>query len=122
MSLRVTTSKVEPDIVVLHFCGTMTIGPETHALEWLLRRLLRRGETKLIFDLAGIDQIDAEAALFIVRCFFVVRAAGGELRFAGASPDLIRPFKRTMLDTLFLFDPTVGAACEHFTDGAKTPG
>ena len=122
MSLRVTTSKVEPDIVVLHFSGTMTIGPETHTLEWLLHRLLRRGETKLIFDLAGVDQIDADAAGFLVRCFFAVRGAGGELRFAGASTDFVRPFKRTMLDTLFLFDPTVAAACEHFTDGATTPG
>lgn len=59
MSLRVTTSKVESDIVVLHFSGTMTIGPETHAREWLLRRLLCREETKWIFDLAGVDRIDA---------------------------------------------------------------
>jgi hypothetical protein len=67
MSLRVTTSNIETGIVLLHPAGHMTIGPETDNLEWLLRSLLREGQTKLILDLAGVDQIDA---LFLVRCFF----------------------------------------------------
>ena len=119
MSLRVTTSKVEPDIVVLHLAGIMTIGPETGALESLLHDLLDQKTKKLIFDLAGVPQIDADAALFLVRCFFAVRGAGGELRFAGAKPDVARPFKRTMLDTLLTFDPTVAAACANFAGGSN---
>jgi anti-sigma B factor antagonist len=119
MTLRVTSSKVEPDIVVLHLSGTTTIGPETDALELLVRDLLNRS-SRLVFDLAGVDEIDADAALFFVRCFFAVQGAGGELRFAGASARVVRPFKRAMLDSLLPFDPTVAAAFEHFTRGAKT--
>jgi hypothetical protein len=52
VSIRVTNSKVEPDIVLLHLAGRMTVSPETDNLEWLLRSLLRQGESKLIFDLA----------------------------------------------------------------------
>ena len=121
MSLRVTTSRLEPDIVVVHLAGRMEIGPETESLEWLLRGLLAQGETKLIFDLAGVEQIDADAALFLVRCFFAVRGPGGELRFAAARPGVLRPFHSTMLDTLLPFDPTVAAACEHFRGGSR-PG
>lgn len=84
MALRVTTLRVEPEIVVLHLGGSIAISPETDALEWLLYDLLRQGERRLIFDLADIDQIDADAALFVVRCFFAVRGSGGELRFAAA--------------------------------------
>jgi anti-anti-sigma factor len=122
MSFRVTTSKVEPDIVVLHLAGFMTTGPETEALESLLRDLLSRKNTKMVFDLAGIIDIDPEAALFLVRCFFAARGSGGELRFAAASPDVARPFRRTMLDTLLPFDPTVAAACEHFRAKSSTAG
>jgi hypothetical protein len=53
MTLRVTTSNVEPDIVVLHLSGTTTIGPETDALELLVRDLLNRS-SRLVFDLAGV--------------------------------------------------------------------
>jgi hypothetical protein len=77
MSIRVTNSKVGPDIVLLHLAGHVAISEETDALEWLLRSLLHQGENKLILDLAGVDQIDADAALFLVRCFFTVRGSGG---------------------------------------------
>jgi anti-anti-sigma regulatory factor len=97
----------------------MAVGQETDALEWHLRSFLRQYEMKLIFDLAGVDHIDADAALFLVRCFFATRGAGGELRFAAARPDVLRPFKATMLDTLLSFDPTVAVACEHFRSSSQ---
>lgn len=121
VTLRVTTSRVEPDIVILHLFGSMTIGVETYDLEWLVRDLIQEGERKLIFDLAGVDQIDADAALFLVRCFFAARGSGGELRFAAARPDVVRPFHATMLDTLLSFDPTVTFACERFRASSQ-PG
>ena len=122
MTLQVTTSRVDPDVVILHLVGGMSIGAETNDLEWLLRDLLRQGERKLIFDLVGVVQIDADAALFLVRCFFATRGFGGELRFAGASAHVARPFHTTMLDTLLPFDPTVTAACEHFKGRSTAAG
>lgn len=122
MSIRVTTSKIAPDIVLLHLAGHLSINEETNNLEWQLRSLLGQGESKLIFDLADIDQIDADAALFLVRCFFAARGSGGELRFAAARPSVVRPFRATTLDTLLPFDPTVTVACEHFAGGKKTGG
>ena len=120
MSLQVETSKVEPDIVVLHLSGSMTIGPVTDALESLLHDLLDRRTSKLVFDLSGVDYIASAATLFLVRCFFRARETGGELRFAGARAQVVHPFKKAMLDTLLPFDPTVAAACEHFTGKAAT--
>jgi anti-anti-sigma regulatory factor len=70
----------------------------------------------------GVDQIDADAALVLVRCFFTARGSGGELRFAAARPDVVRPFRATTLDTLLPFDPTVTAACEHFRAGCPPVG
>jgi len=121
MSLHVTTSNAKPGIVLLHLAGHIAISDETDALEWLLCSFLRLGENKLIFDLAGVGQIDPDAALFLVRCSFRVRGSGGELRFAAARPDVLRPFSATTLDAVLSFDPTIAAACEYFRDGSR-PG
>lgn len=121
MSFLVRTSTVKPDILVLHLSGRMAISAETEALEWRLRGLLRQDEKKLIFDLAGVDAIDADAAVFLVRCYFAARGFGAELRFAGASAHVLRPFQTTALDSLLPFDPTVTAAVQHFR-GEMTMG
>jgi anti-anti-sigma factor len=122
MSLQVTTSNVEPDIVVLHLGGTMTIGPEADALESLLLDLWAQKTTKLIFDLAAPDDIEASATVFLVRCFFRKLSASGQLRFAAANEQVLRLFRTAMLDTLLPFDPTVVAACEHFRAKSSTTG
>jgi anti-sigma B factor antagonist len=111
MSFRVTTSNVEPDIVVLHLSGSITISPEAEALESVLLDLLGEKIRRLVFDLAGIDAIEPAATVFLIRCFFRTRSAGGQLRFAGANEQVLRPFRTAMLDTLLPFDPTVACVC-----------
>jgi anti-anti-sigma regulatory factor len=80
MSLQVETTKVEPDIVVAHLSGSLTLG-ETEELTSLVGDLLVRGEKKLIFDLSGIRQIDSVGSVTIVRCFFAAKEVGSQLRF-----------------------------------------
>ena len=118
MSLRVTSSNVEPDIVILHLHGSMIIGPETDALESLLLDLLGAKTRKLVFDLTGIAEIEPAATVIHVRCFVRTRSAGGQLRFAGAHGQVLRPFKTASLHTLLPFDLTVATACKQF--GVKT--
>jgi anti-anti-sigma factor len=120
MSLRVRTSKIESDILVLRLYGSVTTDSESHELESRIHRLLRRGEKRLIFDLAGVDQIDAGGGLLLVRCFLTICGSGGEVRFAAASADVVRSVHRTMLDSLLPFDATVAASREYFTRGAGT--
>jgi anti-anti-sigma factor len=119
VSLQAEATKVEPDIVVVHLSGSMTLG-ETEELTSLVGDLLVRGEKKLIFDLSGIRQIDSVGGVTIVRCFFAAKEVGSQLRFASAGVNVIRFFQSTHLDTLLPFDPTVVAACEHFIVGSKT--
>jgi anti-anti-sigma factor len=120
MSLRVTTSTIEPDIVVLHLCGSMIASPETDALESLLLDLLNEKIRKLVFDLSAMDEIELPATVVLVRCFFRTRSAGGQLRFAGAGERVLRPFQTAALDTLLPFDSTVAAACDQFTRQTKS--
>jgi hypothetical protein len=99
MSLQVTTPKVEPDIVVLHPSRSITRGPQADAIESHLNDLLRRGERKLIFDLADLDRIGPDPVLFIARSIIAVRQCGGELRFAAVEAQVPRLFKRNCAPT-----------------------
>ena len=117
MSLRVAASKVEPDIVVLHLSGSLTLGPDTDALESRVRNLIGQGDEKIIFELSGVERIDSIGGVTLVRCFFAAREAGGALRIAGASPTVQRLFNIVQAEAVIPLYPNVAAACENFTTG-----
>jgi anti-anti-sigma factor len=119
VNLQARISKVEPDIVVVYLSGDIILG-EAEELDSLVRDLLVQGEKKLIFELSGVVRIDSVGGMTVVRCLFVVRDAGGELRFAGAGENVVGLFKNTQFATALPFDSTLAAACEHFAGGAKT--
>ena len=86
MSLQIQTTRVEPDIVVVHLSGSITSGPESQAVvEPLVRDLLNQSEKKLIFDLTGVEETDSTGLKIIIHCFLAARTAGAELRLASAS-------------------------------------
>ena len=116
MSLRVETSKVEPNIVVLHFSGSLTIG-ETDALEPHVCNLIGRGDKKIIFELSAVERIDSVGGVTLVRCYFAAREAGGDLRLACPSPNVQRLFKGIQVEKVILLYSTVAAACEDLTAG-----
>jgi len=116
VSLQIQTTRVEPDIVVVHLSGSITSGPESQAVvEPLVRDLLNQSEKKLIFDLTGVEETDSTGLKIIIHCFLAARTAGAELRLASASANVARLFKITRLDTVLPWYPTVAAACEGFT-------
>ena len=115
MSLQIKTTRVEPDIVVVHLNGRMTSRLGSGIVEPVVTDLLNQNHKKLIFDLTGVEEIDSTGANIIIECFLAVRKAGGGLRLAGASPRTARLFKITRLDTVFSCYPTVASACERFT-------
>ena len=117
MSLRVETSKVEPDIVVLQLSGSMTLGLETDALQRRILNLMSLGDKKLIFDLSGITRIDSAGGVALVRCFFAAREAGGGLRLAGASVSVQRLFNIIQVEAVIPLYASVAAACENFSSG-----
>jgi hypothetical protein len=51
VSLQIRTTRVEPDIVVVHLSGRITSGQDRGLVEPLVNDLLNQNEKKLIFDL-----------------------------------------------------------------------
>ena len=110
MSVKIQSSKIEPDIVVVRLLGNLTVTSEGHLVEPLLKDLLQQGTRKLIFDLRGVEHMDSSGVELIYSCSSAVRAAGGQLRLAGASKRVLRLFSITRLDTVMSFCETVAEA------------
>ena len=114
MRLQVQTVRIEPDITVVRLIGRLFTRREGQALEVLVEELVSRGEKKLIFDLCGIDEISSMACGILMRCYFLARSAGGQLRLATANPNVVRLCRIAQLNTMLPFYPTVLAASMHF--------
>ena len=119
MSLQSSTSRIEPDIVVIHLSGSLSAWPETQAGLPHIDDLLLQNQKKLILDLTGVEHIDSSGLQVIFDSFSQVRKSGGALRLAGANDRVARPFKLTRLDTILPFYPTVAAACQDFSITAQ---
>ena len=120
MSLEFSTSRVDPDIVVVQLTGSILLWPEGQI--GVIQKLLEQNERKLILDLSGIEHMDSSGAELMFECFNTVKKTGGELRFAAPKSRVARLFQVTRLDTILPFYPTVAAACESFTGLGKTDG
>ena len=119
MSMRIQSSKIGPDIVVVQLSGNVTLMPENQINDPFINDLLERQEKKVIFDLAGVEHMDSSGVQLMVQCAAAVRKAGGELHLAAANARVARLFQITRLDSLLPLYPTVSTACEAFTAGPK---
>jgi anti-sigma B factor antagonist len=105
---------VDSGIVVLEISGTLTLGRDCQQVEWQLEDLLREKETKVVLDVAGLNQIDSTGVGIVVMCSGKLKKAGGELRLAGASGMVEKVLKMTSIDQIIHFYPTAAAATENF--------
>jgi anti-sigma B factor antagonist len=112
--LKIETKQVQPDIVILEIAGRITLGGESKQLEWAVDKLLGEGRKKVIFDIAGVTNIDSTGIGIIVVSSGKLKKAGGELRVAAASAHVEEVLKMTNLDQIVGLHPTTAAAAASF--------
>jgi|SRR5271168_3950570 len=112
--LKIQTKHLPPDIVVLEIAGKITLGMESKQLEWALETLASEGRKKVIFDLAGVTNIDSTGIGIIVMSSAKLKKAGGELRVAGATAHVGEVLKMTNVDQIVVLHPTTEAAAAGF--------
>jgi anti-sigma B factor antagonist len=112
--LDIQTKHVQPDIVVLEITGRITLGRESKQLEWAVESLVGEGRKKVIFDLAGVSNIDSTGIGIIVMSAAKLKKAEGELRVAGATAHVEDVLKMTNIDQIVVLHPTTAAAAASF--------
>ncbi len=112
--LEIQNKQLAPDIVVLEIAGRITLGRESKQLEWAVETLVGEGRKKVIFDIAGVTNVDSTGIGIIVMSSGKLKQAGGELRVAGASPHVGEVMKTTNVDRIVGLHPTTAAAAAGF--------
>ena len=110
MSVKIQSSKIEPDITVVRAAGNITVGSDGQMLEPYVKDLLEQGVRKLILDLSGVDHLDSSGVELIFACSSAVKAVGAQLRIVGASKRVLRLFAITRIDSVLSFNATVDEA------------
>ncbi|MBZ5578100.1 MAG: STAS domain-containing protein [Acidobacteriia bacterium] len=114
MSLKIETSRIDGEILLVRLSGSLTRWGEQSLDEPWIHDFLCRGEKKLIVDLSGIGPMDSSGVQLLYECFAAARSAGGELRLVGANTRVARLFQITRLNTVLPFHLTIASACEGF--------
>ncbi len=114
MSLVIQSKQIEPDLTVVEMSGKITMGDDCKQIESTTQKLLSESRKKIIFDLSGVTHIDSSAIGTIVKLAAQVKAAGGELRVASASPHINQLLKITNVSRIISLHPTIAAAAKEF--------
>jgi anti-sigma B factor antagonist len=112
--LEIQTKDLPPDILVLEIKGRITLGRESKQLEWAVENLVGEGRKKVIFDLAGVTNVDSTGIGIIVMSSGKLKKAGGELRVAGATAHVEDVLKMTNIDQIVVLHSTTAAAAANF--------
>lgn len=108
--MEISHNEITPGTVVVTIAGKIMRGPESEQIVSLVDDLVRKGNKKFVFDLAGVSRIDSTGIGRFIASYNSVAPLGGEIRMAAATGHLLQAFHVSMLDTVFPFYPSVEAA------------
>ncbi len=109
--MEIQQKQIEPHIAALELSGRMVMGRESQRIEWIIEDLVKRNITKVVFDMANVSYIDSAGVGILVGCTGKLKAAGGQLRLAGATDRVKEIFRMTGVDRVLSLDETIAAAC-----------
>lgn len=86
--------------------GRFTLTDGRTKLRDLIHVSASNGKKKFILNLAQVEFIDSYGVGELVRCYSVVRQAGGDLKLAAVSPRVLEVLEISKLTRLFEVYPT----------------
>ena len=108
-SSRISTERIEPDIVVIRPVGRLDLSTAWE-LEAVLQRALEAGEVRVVVDLAAVEFLDSSGLGVLVAGLKEARKVGGELRVAAAGEQPAMVLGLSNLDRLLGSAETVEEA------------
>ena len=121
MILHFKKRVLQPGMIAIEIQGSIHNGPDCMRLQKEVDAMIAAGETRVIFDMAGLTHADSAAIGVIVRCLTKLKGAGGALRIAAAHPMILHSLKLTKVDRLIGMFPTVELAAAEFLASNSAP-
>ena len=110
--MEFTKRQIRPGVVVVEMTGSIRIGPNCQEIEQVVEDLIRRHETRVIFDLSGVSFIDSSGIGTLVRSLTKLKKLGGTLRLTGVKGMVEGVFKLTQIDKVLDIYPTASEASQ----------
>jgi len=117
MVLQLDVSKTN-EIAVVRCRGRIIFGEEADELKRVILGLLNETH-RIVLNLVWIEHIDSTGLGTLVRSFIFARHLGGEIKFAGLSPNVRRAMKTTNVNRLFEVYDTPEEAIKSFHPDAE---
>jgi anti-sigma B factor antagonist len=111
--------KTVGNTVVLEMSGRITLGRDCQQIESDVEELIRGKQTRIVFDLSKIKYMDSSGIGIMVMCSGKAKAAGGELRLAGATGVVEQTLKLTRMNAIVPTFATVEEALAEQGSGSK---
>jgi anti-sigma B factor antagonist len=108
--LEIEAEDLRPGVVLIRLSGKLMMGPESASLESMVNARMDAGAKHLVFDLAGVKQLDSTGIGRFISTYNRVMQAGGTLGMAAAPTVVRQSFRVTRLDTVFKFYDNCEAA------------
>jgi anti-sigma B factor antagonist len=102
VSLEINT-RMNGGVVIVDLIGRVTLGAETGQLRATVADLIKKGQTKLVLNLAELSYADSAGLGELVGAHTAVRGAGGALKLVKVGGRALELLQLTRLATLFEF-------------------
>jgi anti-sigma B factor antagonist len=95
------TERRKNSVVILDLEGKIIFGEETDVFRRSLRRLVEKGEKKILLNFAKVSFIDSSGLGELVGGYVAVGRINGEIRLLNLSQNVIQLIECTRLSTIF---------------------
>jgi anti-sigma B factor antagonist len=110
MLLEIAEREMAPDITVVELAGTLELGRESQRIETLVDDLVKRGSTRVIFDMKGVEHMDSTGLGMLALASGKLRESGGSLAIVSPGGRVLELLTLTQINTIVKVCPTVEAA------------
>lgn len=117
-----TTSRLIEGVTIVDISGRIVLGEECAAVRELVSKLLRKGRTKILFNLADVDYIDSAGLGTLVSVFTSAKNQGGQLKLLHLTDKVHGLLQITKLYTVFDVMDDEAAAIASFGQSATASG
>jgi anti-sigma B factor antagonist len=108
--MQFTEKPIQPGVVVLEMTGSIRLGPNCQQIDQVVDGMIRRHQTRIIFDLSGVSFIDSSGIGTLVKCLVKLKKLGGTLRLTGVKGMVEGVLKLTQIDRVLGVYPTASEA------------
>ena len=93
--------RVRGDVVILELGGRLMGGPDSEALQKVIRELLTAGSRPVVIDLGHVGWVNSSGLGMLIAAFTTLKEAGGMLKLLNVSRRIEQILAVTKLNSIF---------------------